>query len=215
MPGRAGASAASGSRLAPAVAERPRAFDSQSDFRNWLESQHATTRELLVRCYKTHAQDRGLTYRQALDEALCFGWIDGVRRALDSESFSTRFTPRKPKSKWSAVNIKRAHELQAEGQMHSAGETAFAAREAATSRRYSYESRPTKLDTSSLKKLRANKRAWAFFQAQPPWYQRTSTFWVMEAKREETRERRLAELIARSAKGEPIKLLDRRPPAAG
>jgi len=186
-------------------------FASRHEFREWLEKNHRTAPELLVRCYKVQASDKGLTYRQALDEALCFGWIDGVRRALDDESFSTRFTPRKPKSKWSAVNIKRANELQAEGQMHSAGETAFAAREAATSRRYSYETRPRQLDTGSLKKLRANKRAWAFFQAQPPWYQRTSTFWVMEAKRKETRERRLAELIARSAKGEPIKLLDRRP----
>jgi len=186
-------------------------FASRHEFREWLEKNHRTAPELLVRCYKVQASDKGLTYRQALDEALCFGWIDGVRRALDDESFSTRFTPRKPKSKWSAVNIKRANELQAEGQMHPAGETAFAAREAATSRRYSYETRPRQLDTGSLKKLRANKRAWAFFQAQPPWYQRTSTFWVMEAKRKETRERRLAELIARSAKGEPIKLLDRGP----
>lgn len=189
-------------------------FASQRKFRAWLEQHHRTTTELLARCYKTHATDKGLTYRQALDEALCFGWIDGVRRAVDDESFSTRFTPRKPKSKWSAVNIKRATELQAEGRMHPAGEAAFAAR-AATSKRYSYESRPAQLDAASLKKLRANRGAWAFFQAQPPGYQRTSTFWIMEAKREETRARRLAELIARSANREPIKLLDRRPPAAG
>ena len=187
----------------------------QQKFRAWLEQNHQTTTELLVRCYKTRAKDKGLTYRQALDEALCFGWIDGVRRAVDNDSFSVRFTPRKPKSKWSAVNIERATELQAEGRMHPAGEAAFAARDAATPKRYSYESRPAKLDARSLAKLRANKRAWVFFQAQPPWYRRTSSFWVMEAKREETRERRLAELIARSAKGEPIKLLDRRPPVAG
>ena len=152
----------------------------------------------------------GLTYREALDEALCFGWIDGVRRSVDANSFSTRFTPRKPKSKWSTINIKRATELLAAGRMHLAGKAAFAARGAAAAKRYSYESRPAKLEAGLLKKLRANKRAWSFFRAQPPWYQRTSTFWVMEAKREETRERRLAELIARSAKGEPIKLLDRR-----
>jgi len=210
MPGRAVASAGSGSRLAPVVAEKPRAFDSQSDFRKWLKSHHATTRELLVRCYKTHAQDRGLTYRQALDEALCFGWIDGVRRSVDENSFSTRFTPRKPNSTWSRINIGRVKELEAEGRMHPSGRAAFAARLTVNPRRYSYESRPTRLDAGSLKKLRANKRAWAFFQAQPPWYRRTSSFWVMEAKREDTRERRLAELIARSAKREPIKLLDRR-----
>ena len=185
-------------------------FASRQKFRDWLRQHHGSTPELLVRCYKVHAADKGLTYREALDEALCFGWIDGVRRSLDGSSFSTRFTPRKTKSKWSIINIERATELLAAGQMHSAGKAAFAARGGATTRRYSYESRPTKLDAGSLKKLRANKRAWSFFQAQPPWYQRTSTFWVMEAKREETRERRLAELIARSAKGEPIKPLDRR-----
>ncbi len=164
---------------------------------------------------QVHARDKGLTYRDALDEALCFGWIDGVRRSLDKNSFSTRFTPRKPKSKWSAVNVKRATELQAEGRMHPSGAATFAARVAVHPRRYSYETRPTELDAGSLKALRANKRAWAFFEAQPPWYRRTSAFWVMEAKREETRERRLAELIARSAKREPINLLDRRPPVAG
>jgi uncharacterized protein YdeI (YjbR/CyaY-like superfamily) len=184
-------------------------FASQEKFRAWLEQHHRSATELLVRCYKTSAKEKGLTYRQALDEALCFGWIDGVRRAVDEESFSVRFTPRKPKSKWSAVNIKRATLLQSEGRMHSAGEAAFAARKDASSKGYSYESRPTELDARSRAKLKANKRAWQFFQAQPPWYQRTSSFWVMDAKREETRARRLAELIVRSAKGEPIKLLDR------
>lgn len=190
-------------------------FSSQRKFRAWLEQNHRTATELLVRCYKTQAKDKGLTYREALDEALCFGWIDGVRRAVDEESFSIRFTPRQAKSKWSAVNIKRATELQAQGRMQPAGETAFAARDAGSSKRYSYETRPTELDGRSLAKLKANKRAWVFFQAQPPWYRRTSSFWVMEAKRDETRERRLAELIARSAKREPIKLLDRRRPPAG
>jgi uncharacterized protein YdeI (YjbR/CyaY-like superfamily) len=190
-------------------------FASQEKFRAWLQQNHRSTAELIVRCYKASAAGKGLTYKQALDEALCFGWIDGVRRALDEESFSTRFTPRKPKSKWSAVNVKRATELQAEGRMHAAGAVVFAAREPAMAAGYSYESRPAELDKPRLAKLKANKRAWAFFQAQPPWYRRTSSFWVMEAKREETRERRLAELITRSAKGEPIKLLDRRPLAAG
>jgi uncharacterized protein YdeI (YjbR/CyaY-like superfamily) len=172
-----------------------RTFASRQKFRDWLQKNHDSIPELLVRCHKVHAADKGLTYREALDEALCFGWIDGVRRSVDEHSFSTRFTPRRPKSKWSTINIKRATELLTGGQMHPAGKTAFAARGGATTRRYSYESRPTKLDAGSLKKLRANKRAWSFFQAQPPWYQRTSTFWVMEAKR---------------ARGEPIKLLDRR-----
>ena len=185
-------------------------FASRQQFRTWLEKNHRTTPELLVRCYKVHAGDKGLTYREALDEALCFGWIDGVRRSLDEHSFSVRFTPRKPKSTWSRINIRRAGELEADGRMHPSGRAAFTAREAVNPRRYSYESRPRELDAGSLRKLRANKPAWTFFRAQPAWYQRTSAFWVMEAKREATRERRLAELIARSARGEPIKLLDRR-----
>lgn len=164
-----------------------------------------------MRCYKVHAGDQGLIYREALDEALCFGWIDGVRRAVDEESFRVRFTPRKPTSYWSAVNIRRATELANEGRMHAAGRAAFEAREARKPARYSFENKPKELDPPLKKKFRANKQAWTFFQAQPPWYQRTSTFWVMEAKRVETRERRLAELIASSAKREPIKLLDRRP----
>ena len=186
-------------------------FALHDDFRTWLEENHQSSTELIVRCYKSDSKDRGLTYRQALDEALCFGWIDGVRRAFDEESFTTRFTPRKPKSKWSATNVRRAGELEAEGRMHPSGLAAFGVRDAADPRRYSYESRTTELDRSSLARLKANKRAWAFFEAQPPWYKRTSSFWVMDARRQETRERRLAELIARSAQGEPIKLLDRRP----
>lgn len=190
-------------------------FHSQREFRAWLQKNHKSTRELTVRCFKTGAKESGLTYRQALDEALCFGWIDGVRRAVDNQSFSTRFTPRKPRSKWSAINIRRAAELEAEGRLHPSGKAAFAARGLSPAKRYSYETRPTQLDQSYLVRLKANKKAWTYFRGRPPWYQRTSSFWVMDAKREETRQRRLAELITRSARGEPIKLLDRRLPAAG
>jgi uncharacterized protein YdeI (YjbR/CyaY-like superfamily) len=192
-----------------------KAFASSRDFRKWLRANHETTSELLVRCYKVHARDKGLTYREALDEALCFGWIDGVRRAVDEESFSTRFTPRKPGSKWSAINTRRAKELEAEGRMHPAGLRAFARRNDGNSKRYSFEEKPSKLDPASARAFRANPRAWEFFQAQAPWYQRTSIFWVMDARQEATRARRLAELITRSARGEPIKLLDRRPKASG
>ena len=184
-------------------------FTSRTSFRTWLTRNHRDTKELLVRCYKVNAKDKGLTYREALDEALCFGWIDGVRRSVDEESFSVRFTPRKAKSTWSTVNIKRAEDLEAEGRMHPSGQASFAARDPEKTKRYSFEVRPTELDSGSLRKLRGNKRAWAFFQAQPPWYRRTSAFWVMEAKREETRARRLASLIESSEQGLPIKLLDR------
>jgi uncharacterized protein YdeI (YjbR/CyaY-like superfamily) len=185
-------------------------FSSPRKFRQWLDANHGKSKELLVRCYKVGARKKGLTYREALDEALCFGWIDGVRRAVDAESFSTRFSPRKSRSKWSHVNLRRARELQAQGRMHAAGLAALAARETTSSRRYSFEERPRKLDPASGRAFRANPKAWKFFKHQPPWYQRTSIFWVMEAKRKETRERRLSELIACSARGEPIKPLDRR-----
>lgn len=184
-----------------------KAFASPEEFRAWLIANHGSVKELLVRCYKSHARDRGLTYRQAVDEALCFGWIDGVRRAVDEDTFSVRFTPRKPKSYWSAVNIRRARELESEGRLHAAGRAVFEGREIRKRGRYSFESRPRKLDARSEKLFRANQRAWTFFQAQAPWYRRTSIFWVMEAKREETRVRRLEELIDRSARAQPIKLL--------
>ncbi len=174
---------------------RPRAFASGAAFRAWLEANHDRVSELVVRCYKVKARQRGMTYTEALDEALCFGWIDGVRRGVDDHSFSVRFTPRKPKSYWSAVNRRRAEELEAAGRLHPAGLLAFRAA-AASGGRYSFENRPVGLSPGYQRELRANAKAWAFFRSQPPWYRRTSAFWVMSAKREETRRRRLAQLIA-------------------
>jgi uncharacterized protein YdeI (YjbR/CyaY-like superfamily) len=147
-----------------------------------------------------------MTYRQALDEALCLGWIDGVRRSLDEASFSVRFTPRKPKSAWSAVNVARVGQLRAEGRMHPAGLAAFDAR---VKTGYSHESRPQALAPAYLKKLRANARAWRFFEAQPPWYRRTCAFWVMSARRPETRARRLDVLISSSERQESVPPLKR------
>jgi uncharacterized protein YdeI (YjbR/CyaY-like superfamily) len=181
-----------------------KSFASSNAFRVWLKQHHGSSDELLVRCYKVHAKHRGLTYREALDEALCFGWIDGVRRSVDGDSFSTRFTPRRTKSKWSAVNIRRAQQLEVEGRMHQSGQTAFRARDRSNSRRYSFEEKPSTLDRAGEKQFRRNRTAWKFFQAQAPWYRRTSIFWVMDAKREETRARRLAALIAACTRGEPV-----------
>ena len=166
----------------------PKSFPGPASFRKWLEKHHARATELLVRCRKTGAAGRGVTYREALDEALCLGWIDGVRHGLDEMSFSVRFTPRKAKSGWSAVNIARARQLEAEGRMHAAGLAAFRAR---VEPEYSYESRPRALAPAYLAKFRAHPRAWRFFEAQPPGYRRTCAFWVMSAKRPETRARRL------------------------
>jgi uncharacterized protein YdeI (YjbR/CyaY-like superfamily) len=191
--------------LTPSV---PRSFAGPASFRRWLEKNHALVSELILLCRKTGAAGRGVTYREALDEALCIGWIDGVRRAVDETTFSVRFTPRKPKSAWSAVNIARARELEAEGRMHPAGLAAFRAR---VKPEYSYESRPRALSPACLAKLRANPRAWRFFSAQAPWYRRTCAFWIMSAKRPETRERRLEELIRRTEPEEGVPPLKPRP----
>jgi len=136
---------------------KPRAFPGPAAFRAWLEEHHARTTELFVRCRKTQARHGGITYRQALDEALCLGWIDGVRHSLDETSFSVRFTPRKPQSAWSAINIARVGQLQKEGRMHPAGLAAFQARVKTS---YSYESRPRALAPVYLKKFRTHPRAW-------------------------------------------------------
>ncbi len=173
-------------------------FASQVAFHDWLEEHGATSTELLVGFHKKSSGNGGITYAQALHEALCFGWIDGVRRSLDVASFAIRFTPRKPRSIWSAVNIKRAEELNALSLMQPAGLAAFAKRDETRSRIYAYEQRQTELDDASLQQFRANAEAWAFFQSQAPWYRRTATHWVLSAKRDDTRRNRLAALIADS-----------------
>jgi uncharacterized protein YdeI (YjbR/CyaY-like superfamily) len=186
---------------------RARTFRSQALFRAWLETHHRTVAELIVRCFKVEHAKRGLTYRQALDEALCFGWIDGVRHALDEHSFTVRFTPRKPRSGWSKVNVKRAEELRALGRLRPAGLEAFKAG-AATA--YSYESAGKGLSRPLLARLRANEKAWRFFNEQPAWYQRVCAHWVMSGKRDETRERRFASLVSSSEAGERVPPLRRK-----
>ncbi|MGE0351922.1 MAG: YdeI family protein [Gemmatimonadales bacterium] len=187
----------------------PVTFRTPAAFRTWLRGHHRTTAELIVRCFKVHAADRGITYAQALDEALCFGWIDGVRRAYDEDTFTVRFTPRKPRSNWSRVNVRHVERLVREGRMKQPGLAAFEAREESRTGVYSFEQRETKLEPGYMKRFLANRRAWAFFQKQPPWYRRTSSFWVMSARREETRARRLDSLISHSARGESIPQLRR------
>jgi uncharacterized protein YdeI (YjbR/CyaY-like superfamily) len=184
-------------------------FPSPQAFRAWLAQHHKTASELVVRCSKAQAKARGLTYAEAMDEALCFGWIDGVRRRVDAESFSVRFSPRKPKSIWSAVNIRKAAALEAAGRMRPSGRAAVAAREERSARRYSYESKPNALEPLFERKFKRQSKAWEFFQSQAPWYRRTSIFWVMEAKREETRARRFTTLLECSVRRERIPLLRR------
>jgi uncharacterized protein YdeI (YjbR/CyaY-like superfamily) len=192
-------------RTAGRPGREPVPFAGPAAFRAWLAKNHATASELYVRCRKVGAGS-GLTYREALDEALCIGWIDGVRRAVDASSFSQRFSPRKPKSAWSTVNIKRYRELEAEGRVLPPGRRAF---EAGVKSHYSFESRPSVMAPAFVRRFKANSKAWAFFSGQAPWYQRTCAHWIMSAKQEETRERRLARLIALSARGQgppPLKV---------
>lgn len=173
----------------------PRPFASSQAFRAWLERHHATRRVLWIRCLKKHAAHRGITYRQALDEALCFGWIDGVVCKLDADSYGVRFTPRQPKSIWSRVNLKRIHELIADGRVTAAGQAALAARDEARTGVYSFERAAMSLSSDLEARFTASAAAWRYFNTEPPGYRRTCVFWVMSAKREATRARRLDILI--------------------
>ena len=184
-----------------------RYFGTAAEFGAWLEENHATATELLVGFYKRGGQEKGMTYQEALDQALSFGWIDGVRRKVDDQRWTIRFSPRKRRSIWSGVNVKRVEELTALGLMHPAGLEAFAARDVARSGVYSYE-RPQSLDPAYEQDLRENPAAWQFWQSQPPWYRRTASSWVMSARREDTRRRRLATLIDDSAHQRRIGILN-------
>lgn len=189
----------------------PRFFRSAADLRQWLMKNHATTKELLLGFYNQRSSKKGITYKEAVDEALCFGWIDGVRKSVDDGRYTGRFTPRRARSVWSLVNIKRVGELEALGRMTAPGREAFARRDEKRSGIYSFERERAQLGADLEKRFRASARAWAFFQSRPPGYQRICVWWVVSAKKEETRLRRLATLIEVSAKGLPIPGLDRRP----
>jgi uncharacterized protein YdeI (YjbR/CyaY-like superfamily) len=179
-------------------------FATQAEWREWLEGHHSTATELWVGFHKKVTGRPSMTWPQSVDEALCFGWIDGVRKSLDGESYTIRFTPRKPGSTWSAVNVRRVGELTALGLMRPAGLKAFEERDAAKWRQYSYERAKVTLGGEFEAQLRANPAAWAFFEGQPPSYRKVATWWVMSAKREETQRKRLATLIAESEQGKRI-----------
>jgi uncharacterized protein YdeI (YjbR/CyaY-like superfamily) len=173
----------------------PRFFASGKDFRKWLQANHEKEKELLVGFYKVGSGKPSMSWSESVDEALCFGWIDGVRRSLGEESYCIRFTPRKPGSIWSAVNIKKMEMLAKLGQLHPAGTAAFSKRVQNKSAIYAYEKAPVVLDKNFEKKFKSNKKAWAFFQSQAPSYQRTAIHWVMSAKQEATRLNRFQTLV--------------------
>ncbi len=188
----------------------PKFFPSPSEFRRWLEKYHSSEQELWVGFYKRSSAKPSITWPEAVDQALCFGWIDGVRRSLGDESYVIRFTPRKKQSKWSSVNTKRVKELTELGLMQPAGLASFAQRTEERSGVYSYEQRHLiVLDERQQELFRANKKAWGFFEAQPNWYRKAALWWVVSAKREDTRLKRLEQLIARSEQDKPIAQLDR------
>ena len=174
------------------AAPKPLFFDDAAAFRRWLEKNHAKETELLVGFLKKKPGRTSLTYFEALDEALCFGWIDGVSRSLDADRWYQRFSPRKPKSIWSLVNVRKVEPSRRPGRMAPAGRKAFEARDEKRTGLYSFEQGKRPTFDRAVPAFRAKPGAWAFFQAQPPGYRRLATFWVMSAKKPETRQRRLA-----------------------
>jgi uncharacterized protein YdeI (YjbR/CyaY-like superfamily) len=183
----------------------PKYFASPAELRAWLEKHHTEHTELLVGFHKKSSGRPSITWPEAVDEALCVGWIDGIRRSVDDERYTIRFTPRKPASTWSAVNCRRMAALTAEGRVKPAGLAAFDRRKPEKSGTYSYENRhAATLGEAEEKTFRAARRAWSYFEKQPPGYRHTVTWWVVSAKRPETRVRRLEKLIEHCNAGEWI-----------
>ena len=188
------------------TAPKPLYFATPAKFRAWLEKNHDRNTELVVGFYKKASGKPSMTWSEAVDEALCFGWIDGVRHSVDDERYTNRFTPRRPTSNWSAVNVKRVKELTREGRMTPAGIKAFEVRK--QSGGYSYEQRnAARLTQADERRFKADQEAWAYFQARPPSYRKAATWWVASAKKPETRRKRLDQLIADSRRGRTVRPL--------
>jgi len=183
----------------------PKFFKTPDTFRKWLAANHNKSKELWVGYYKKGTGKPSITWPESVDEALCFGWIDGIRKKFDDESYMIRFTPRKPESIWSAVNIRNVERLSKEKRMMPAGLKAYAHRKEFRSGIYSYEQRPAELVEPYASQFKKNKAAWKFFQAQPPYYRKMMTWFIVSAKTEETRQKRLARLIEESAKGQRLR----------
>jgi len=196
--------------MATALVTTPRFFATPAKWRAWLEPHHAQAAELWVGFYKTSSGKPSITWPESVDQALCFGWIDGKRQSIDGESYKIRFTPRKATSIWSAVNVAKVKELEQLGLMRPAGMAAFRLRTEARTGVYAFErNEAAVLRPEDEAKLRANAKAWKFFGAQAPWYQRTCRHWIVSAKREQTRAKRLAQLVADSEAGRTIGPLTR------
>ncbi|RAJ97827.1 uncharacterized protein YdeI (YjbR/CyaY-like superfamily) [Larkinella arboricola] len=179
-------------------------FATPAEFRKWLEENHQTEKELIVGFYKVGSGKPSMTWPQSVDEALCFGWIDGIRKSIDETSYQIRFTPRKAKSIWSAVNIRRMGELIEEGLVYPAGLKIFEERDPKKAGIYSHENEAKELDAALEARLRANEKAWTFFLKQAPSYRKAVIHWLSGAKQEATREKRVAQLIEDSANGRKV-----------
>ncbi len=187
---------------------KPIFFQSSQEFYDWLEENHETADEVHVGFHKQHTGRRAMSWSEAVDQALCFGWIDGRSNRLDEDRYMQRFTPRRPGSNWSKVNVEKVSKLKEAGLMRPAGLAAFQRRTDARTGVYSFE-RESELSPEFEARLRANAAAVDYFDSRPPWYRRTAVHLVMSAKRQETRERRLEQLIEDSAAGRDIKQLRR------
>src|SRR5437870_2262478 len=183
---------------------KPRFFKSPSDFRQWLAPNYAKAKDLWVGFYKKSSGKRSITWPESVDEALCFGWIDGIRKRIDDESYVIRFTPRKPTSVWSAVNMRNVERLIKENRMQPSGMKAYEARKEYRSGIYSYEQRSPELVEPYAGAFKRNRAAWKFFQAQPPSYRKMMNWFIVSAKLEETRLKRLDKLIEASANGQRL-----------
>ncbi len=182
-------------------------FPTQSDLQKWFEKNHNKADELWVGYYKKSTGRPSITWQESVDEALCFGWIDGIRKSIDEESYKIRFTPRRKDSIWSAVNIKRIKELKKLGLVKPSGLEAFKKRDEKKAKLYSFEQKKVILPKELEKKIKTNKKAWEYFQKLPPYAKRVSTWWVISAKKEETKLNRLNTLIKCSEEGRKIPLL--------
>jgi uncharacterized protein YdeI (YjbR/CyaY-like superfamily) len=183
---------------------KPIFFKNQNEFRKWLEANHEIATEVLVGYYKVKTGKPSLTWSESVDQALCYGWIDGIRRSIDDESYCIRFTPRRPNSNWSAVNIKKMKQLIKNGLMTPAGLAVYKKRKEDKSKVYGYENRPKTLPENLEKIFRKNKKAWKYFYAQAASYQKTVIHWIVSARMEKTRLARLDQAIQESSKGKRL-----------
>lgn len=198
--------------MAPPTERNPLFFATPAEFHRWLAANHARANELWVGFYRRDSGRPSISWSESVDEALCFGWIDGIRKSHDSQSYKIRFTPRRARSIWSRVNLEKVRVLSEQGRMKPAGVAAHEAHDPARTQKYSFEQGTVALDTASEKLFRRNRRAWTFFSAQPPYYRRVALHYVMSAVKPETRTRRLATLIALSAQGDRLPLMGKASP---